>query len=105
MGGSELGEGTGLTCTFSDSILARSDFCSFRGEDRGPRLVAYLEEIVHPLPTYVPGNCGMVEIGLRPVLGVGPVSLGADPACQAYVAGGGWGPSLGPSELTYTQPV
>ena len=46
---SELKEGTGLT--FFDSILARSLFCSFCGEDRGPRLVAYLEETVHPLPT------------------------------------------------------
>ena len=55
-----MGEGTGLT--FSDSILARFLFCSFRGEDRGPRLVAYLEEVVHPLPT---GE--EVAIGLRAV--------------------------------------
>ena len=37
--------------TFSDSILARFLFCSFRGEDVGPRLAAYLEEVVHPLLT------------------------------------------------------
>jgi hypothetical protein len=50
--------------TFFDSILAlksaHSLFCSFCGEDRGPRLVAYLEKTVHPLPT---GE--EVAVGLR----------------------------------------
>ena len=40
-GDSELGEGPGLT--FPGSILARFVFCSFRGEDRESRLVAYLQ--------------------------------------------------------------
>ena len=49
MGHGELGEGTGFP--FFDSILACSDFGSFRGIDQGPRRIAELEEIVHPLPT------------------------------------------------------
>ena len=70
-------------------------FAAFVVKIGDPRLVAYLEEAAHSLPTGEEVAVWFNESGLLPVLGVGPVSLGAGPPFLAGREVGGdhlfWG--------------